>query len=137
MTSSNSSPLRYSMHHRCCLLAHQPIVLPSLRYSQRTGIKRLFCDNESDVDANNVNIRLPRLSEICAPQPSCTECSLGRDLRINGGVLSGRDSVEPRWHWLGNTALVQAFVAEFRRRPSSTEPLCSSLLGANEAWSGA
>lgn len=107
--SSSLGSLTYN-HCCCCPFALQPLILPPLKPPRRTGIKRLFCDSDDDDD--RTPLRLPSISSICNLQTRYT--SLADDSRTNTGHLFAPASAVPR----SNTTLVEAFVAEFRRRPS-------------------
>lgn len=101
-------------HCRCCRFANERIIVPYAAYSRRTGIKRLFF--EDDHDNNTTLIRLPSISDICKPYAGL---SLGAgDIQFDAGCVPGPGAMEQQWQWQGNPATVEAFLYESRRRPS-------------------
>lgn len=104
-SGSMSGPL--APNHCCCCFpfVNHPLILPSLKPPRRTGTKRLFCNNDEDEDDG-------KTTQLCLPSISSL---------INADRVSGSASAMPRWQWgLNSAALVEAFVVEFRRKPSSS-----------------
>lgn len=111
MSLSSSSSSQSTQHHcRCCRFSNQRIIGPSVAYSRRNGIKRLFC--EDDNNEGSTVMRLPPLSDVCKRYTG---------LSVDGTeYFSDPDATEQRTQWQEYRATVDAFLAEFRRKPSSS-----------------
>lgn len=145
MTSSNSFPLCSTHQDSCSTCVHQPIILAPLRYPHRRDKKLLFVDNGPD-DNTNSTLRLPPLSTISTPYLSYPEHNLGSVPSVNGGYLTGPDSLSAistpylsytehnlgsvsrvnggyltgpdSLQLVGNKGLTEAFAAEYEKQPS-------------------
>lgn len=109
--SSQTTPY----HCRCCRFANERTIVPYAAHSRRTGIKRLFCEDNHDT-SNHTS--LPSISDICKPY-----AGLGAgDTQINDACscACGSEELEQPWHWQDNRATVEAFLCEFRRKPSES-----------------
>lgn len=118
MSLSSSSSSQSTQHHcRCCRFSNQRIIGPSVAYSRRNGIKRLFCKDDNNDDTTL--IRLPPLSDVCKRYAGLSVDSTCYH-QSHVACFSGPDLMEQRSEWQDHTTTVDVFLAEFRRRPSTS-----------------